>query len=113
MKHQSEANKNAWSYKSYDFWVKELGLPSQAAKDMLKQPDKYLRRHGKSKGQLTDRFLSIGEDYIFSITKAVWIIDKNHLYSRVNTLRIDKKRKILVNDDGKTKPLSYEKEIFN
>lgn len=38
-------NKKAWSHKAYEFWVNELGKPDQVAKNMLKQPKKYLRRH--------------------------------------------------------------------
>lgn len=45
MNNQSETNKKAWSYKAYDFWMKDLGLPRDVAKDMMQQPEKYLRRH--------------------------------------------------------------------
>lgn len=45
MNQQSEANKSAWSYKAYEFWVQYNGLPQEAAADMMRQPRKYLRRH--------------------------------------------------------------------
>lgn len=45
MNKQSQLNKEAWTYKSYEFWMNELGLPSDVAKDMIKQPEKCLRRH--------------------------------------------------------------------
>jgi 2-polyprenyl-3-methyl-5-hydroxy-6-metoxy-1,4-benzoquinol methylase len=45
MNEQSQTNKEAWSYRAYEFWKKNLGLPGDVAKDMIKQPQKYLRRH--------------------------------------------------------------------
>ncbi len=42
---QSEANKKSWSYRAYEFWIKNIGLPHEVAIDMKKQPEKYLRRH--------------------------------------------------------------------
>jgi ubiquinone/menaquinone biosynthesis C-methylase UbiE len=45
MKNQSEKNKKAWSFRAYEFWMNELGSPSNVAKDMIKQPEKHLRRH--------------------------------------------------------------------
>ena len=40
---QSEANKKSWSYRAYEFWIKNIGLPHEVAIDMKKQPEKYLR----------------------------------------------------------------------
>lgn len=45
MNNQSEINKKAWSYKAYEYWMNDLGLPNDVAKDMIRQPKKYLRRH--------------------------------------------------------------------
>lgn len=45
MNNQSEANKKAWSYRAYEFWQNELGLPDVVAKDMINEPRKHLRRH--------------------------------------------------------------------
>jgi len=45
MNNQSKTNKKAWTYKAYEFWTNELGSPSNVAKDMIKQPEKHLRRH--------------------------------------------------------------------
>ncbi|MBU5439132.1 hypothetical protein KQI42_14010 [Tissierella sp. MSJ-40] len=42
---QNEANKKSWSYRAYEFWIKNTGLPHEVAIDMKKQPEKYLRRH--------------------------------------------------------------------
>lgn len=45
MNKQSQVNKKAWSYKANEFWRNNLGAPTDVAKDMLKQPNYYLRRH--------------------------------------------------------------------
>jgi ubiquinone/menaquinone biosynthesis C-methylase UbiE len=45
MNNQSEVNKAAWSYKAYEFWMNQLGPPKDAAQDMIRQPEKRLRRH--------------------------------------------------------------------
>ena len=45
MNKQSEMNKTAWSYRAYEFWVKELGLPKDLAREMVNDPQKHLRRH--------------------------------------------------------------------
>lgn len=42
---QSEVNKTAWSYKAYEFWINDLGQPTDVAKDMLSNPKKYVQRH--------------------------------------------------------------------
>ncbi|SHI82299.1 Methyltransferase domain-containing protein [Clostridium amylolyticum] len=45
MNRQGEANKEAWSYRAYEYWINDLGVPSEVSRDMLKQPKRYLRRH--------------------------------------------------------------------
>lgn len=45
MNKQGEVNKEAWSYRAYEFWVNRLGLPNDVAKDMIRQPKTYVRRH--------------------------------------------------------------------
>lgn len=45
MNNQSQANKEAWSYKAYDFWMSQLGSPNEIAKEMIQQPERYLRKH--------------------------------------------------------------------
>lgn len=55
MNSQSETNKKAWSYKAYDFWNTELGLPVDVAEDMVKQPEKHLRKHLEYLGDVKDK----------------------------------------------------------
>ena len=55
MNRQSETNKKAWSYKAYDFWNTELGLPVDVAEDMVKQPEKHLRKHLGYLGDVKDK----------------------------------------------------------
>lgn len=55
MNSQSETNKKAWSYKAYEFWMNELGSPSDVAKDMIKQPEKYLQRHLEYLGDVKEK----------------------------------------------------------
>lgn len=45
MNKQSQANKEAWSYRAYEFWTSNLGFPDEVAKDMIREPEKHLRRH--------------------------------------------------------------------
>lgn len=45
MNKQSEINKKAWSYRAYEFWKNNMGLPTVVAQDMLKRPNYHLRRH--------------------------------------------------------------------
>lgn len=45
MHKQSAINKEAWSYRANEFWLNNLGTPSEVAKNMLEQPAKHLRRH--------------------------------------------------------------------
>ncbi|MDT8719542.1 class I SAM-dependent methyltransferase [Clostridium sp. 19966] len=45
MEKQSETNKEAWSYKAYEFWTNNLGSPAGFAQELKKQPEKHLRRH--------------------------------------------------------------------
>lgn len=45
MQKQSEANKAAWSYRAYEFWIDRCGLPSDKAKELKEDPKKPLRRH--------------------------------------------------------------------
>lgn len=52
MNEQSEINKKAWSYKAYEFWRNNIGLPTDIAADMKNQPEKYLRRHIKYLGDV-------------------------------------------------------------
>lgn len=52
MEVQSGMNEKAWSYRACEFWMKELGLPGDIAKDMVKQPQKYLRRHLEFLGEV-------------------------------------------------------------
>ena len=51
----SSQNKKAWSYCAYDFWVKELGRPEDAAKSMMADPSYYLRRHIELFGNIKDK----------------------------------------------------------
>jgi 2-polyprenyl-3-methyl-5-hydroxy-6-metoxy-1,4-benzoquinol methylase len=52
MNNQSEMNKKAWSYKAYEFWIQQLGLPEELSKDMIKDPIVHLRRHIKYLGDI-------------------------------------------------------------
>ena len=52
MNEQSQTNKKAWSHKAYEFWTNELGSPSEVAKDMIRQPEKYLQRHLEYLGEI-------------------------------------------------------------
>jgi len=45
MNNQSRANKEAWSYRAYEFWTNNVGLPNEVAKDMMRHPETHLRRH--------------------------------------------------------------------
>lgn len=45
MSKQSQANKEAWSYRAYEFWIKNCGLPSDKAREFKSDPQKPLRRH--------------------------------------------------------------------
>lgn len=45
MNEQSEINKKAWSYRSYEWWRISNGEPEELAKFMVENPKKYLRRH--------------------------------------------------------------------
>lgn len=47
MHKESVINKQAWEYKSYEFFVKSNGLPSECAKDIMKSPIRKLKKHGK------------------------------------------------------------------
>lgn len=55
MNNQSETNKKAWSYKAYEFWINELGLPGDVSKDMMKKPEKYLQRHNEYLGDVKEK----------------------------------------------------------
>jgi 2-polyprenyl-3-methyl-5-hydroxy-6-metoxy-1,4-benzoquinol methylase len=52
---QSEVNKKAWSYRAYEFWTNNLGLPNEVAKDMISNPKKHLRRHIEFLGDVKDK----------------------------------------------------------
>ena len=45
MESQSEINKKAWSYRAYEFWRKYNGVPSEVAKEMINNPQYWVRRH--------------------------------------------------------------------
>ncbi|MEG0307514.1 MAG: class I SAM-dependent methyltransferase [Clostridium sp.] len=47
MNKQSEANKRAWEYRAYEFWVKSDGLPQELAKKIIENPISRLKQHGK------------------------------------------------------------------
>jgi SAM-dependent methyltransferase len=47
MNEQSKANKKAWEYRAYEFWLKSNGLPQEYAKDVMKNPMARLKHHGK------------------------------------------------------------------
>lgn len=55
MNKQSEMNKTAWSYRAYEFWIKQLGLPRDLAEDMVNDPKKHLRRHLEFLGDVKGR----------------------------------------------------------
>lgn len=40
-------NKKAWEYKTYEFWVKEAGLPSERAKKDLENPEGQLKKYAR------------------------------------------------------------------
>jgi SAM-dependent methyltransferase len=44
-KNQSEINRKAWSYRAYEFWTSNNGLPGDCARAMMAEPEKFLRRH--------------------------------------------------------------------
>jgi SAM-dependent methyltransferase len=44
-KEQSEINKKAWSYRAFEWWEKKSGSPKDAAEDIKRDPEKYLRKH--------------------------------------------------------------------
>lgn len=64
------------------------------------------------KGTFSEKFLNIGNEYIFDIVKGSWNIDTNLIYRRVNALLINKNENFIINDEGEKKPLSFEDEIF-
>jgi 2-polyprenyl-3-methyl-5-hydroxy-6-metoxy-1,4-benzoquinol methylase len=45
VRHYSRKNKAAWEYNAYDFWVTQNGTPEQAARKMLEDPVKMLRKY--------------------------------------------------------------------
>ncbi|MEJ6949973.1 class I SAM-dependent methyltransferase [Natronospora cellulosivora (SeqCode)] len=55
MNKQSKMNKKAWSYKSYEFWRDHIGSPEEVAKDMLKRPKHYVRRHIEFLGEVKEK----------------------------------------------------------
>lgn len=55
MNKQSQVNKEAWSYRANEFWISDIGQPYDVAKDMLKQPTYYLRRHIEFLGDVKGR----------------------------------------------------------
>lgn len=55
LKEQSQANKEAWSYRAYEFWSQKTGLPKEAAEDMKRAPEKRLRRFLKYLGPVQSK----------------------------------------------------------
>ncbi|WP_055667008.1 class I SAM-dependent methyltransferase [Desnuesiella massiliensis] len=55
MNEQSIANKEAWSYRAYEFWTSNLGVSNKVAKDMIKHPETYLRRHMEFLGDVKEK----------------------------------------------------------
>lgn len=45
MRDYSMQNKRAWEYNAYDFWMKEVGKPSERAKEILANPIGALRKY--------------------------------------------------------------------
>ena len=45
MLESSRQNKLAWEFDAYDFWVREVGLPAERAKQILQDPMRSLRFH--------------------------------------------------------------------
>ncbi|WP_346888028.1 class I SAM-dependent methyltransferase [Clostridium sp. UBA1056] len=55
MNDQGEINKKAWSYRAYEYRVNEEGLPSDVAKNMILQPEKYLKNHLQYLGDVKEK----------------------------------------------------------
>ncbi|WDV46862.1 class I SAM-dependent methyltransferase [Clostridiaceae bacterium M8S5] len=55
MNNQSKTNKEAWSHRAKEFWIKDLGEPQTVAKDMTKRPKYYLRRHIDLLGEVNQK----------------------------------------------------------
>jgi hypothetical protein len=45
MREYVSKNRDAWEYDAYNFWVKQLGQPSELAKEMMADPRSFLRKH--------------------------------------------------------------------
>lgn len=43
----TEQNKTAWEYNAYDFWVSQIGTPSERAKKDLENPRAMLKKYSK------------------------------------------------------------------
>lgn len=47
MEKHTEENKIAWEYNAYDFWVSQIGAPSERAKKDLENPRAMLKKYSK------------------------------------------------------------------
>ncbi|MEG1256589.1 methyltransferase domain-containing protein [Clostridium sp.] len=55
MNNQSEINKKAWNQNAYKAWVTCIGEPSIVAKDMINNPQTYLRRYLEFLGDVREK----------------------------------------------------------
>lgn len=55
MRKQCEINKKAWNYRSYEWWCIQNGTPEEAAKSMINDPYKWLKRHLRFMGEVKDK----------------------------------------------------------
>lgn len=47
MDEYTEQNKIAWEYNTYDFWVNQIGTPSESVKDYIENPHAILKKYSK------------------------------------------------------------------
>lgn len=55
MENQSGINKKAWSYRAYEFWSHYNGVPGDAAKAMVRNPQDWVQAHLRHLGDIKGR----------------------------------------------------------
>lgn len=56
---QSEVNKKAWTFRAYEWWEKKSGSPRETAENMIRDPEKYLRKHLQYLGEIKGKKIAV------------------------------------------------------
>ncbi len=51
----NDVNKKAWNYRAYEFWTRYNGKPEDAAADVKKNPEHWIRKHKNQLGNVNGK----------------------------------------------------------